>query len=124
MHDTSIYEDEIVDDFVIISAKPSTTRPDEVDTSVMHSHNDYLASISACIDKWGPKLRPLSLKIHDNPELNYKEHLAHALLTTFFQGLDGWEVVPKAYGIDTAFIAIFDSGREGPVVSFNAEYGE
>ncbi|KAI5370007.1 Putative peptidase M20, xaa-Arg dipeptidase, bacterial exopeptidase dimerization [Septoria linicola] len=34
----------------------------------------------------------------------------------------GWHVTRSAYQIDTAFVAVFDSGRPGPVVSFNAEY--
>lgn len=33
-------------------------------------------------------------------------------------------MTPSAYDIPTAFVAVFDSGRRGPVVSFNAEYGE
>lgn len=116
--------DEIVDDFVLVQPEPPTiSRPAPV-TPNMNSTPDYISSISKCIDEWSSTLRPISLKIHDNPELNYKEHVAHATLVAFFQSLKGWEVVPKAYGINTAFIAMFDSGRKGPVVSFNAEYGK
>lgn len=112
--------DDLTDDFVLIYSDLSTHPENETS---MVTDNTYLPAISRSVDEWSPTLRPISLKIHDNPELNYREHLAHATLTTFFQGLDGWHVIPKAYGIDTAFIAIFDSGRKGPVVSFNAEYG-
>jgi metal-dependent amidase/aminoacylase/carboxypeptidase family protein len=35
----------------------------------------------------------------------------------------GWKVKPSAYGIETAFIAEFDSGEKGSVISYNAEYG-
>jgi metal-dependent amidase/aminoacylase/carboxypeptidase family protein len=57
-----------------------------------------------------------------------KEFIAHEALTKFIseQRHEGqkWEVTPSAYGIGTAFVAVFDSGKRGPVVSFNAEYGE
>jgi hypothetical protein len=43
-------------------------------------------------------------------------------LTTFLRAQKQWQVTPSAYGIETAFVAVFDSGRAGPVVSFNAEY--
>jgi hypothetical protein len=35
----------------------------------------------------------------------------------------GWKVTPSAYGIKTAFIAVYDSGNKGPIISYNAEYG-
>lgn len=117
--------DDMADGFVLVSPEPADIPPlSRPNNPAMDTDRSYLPSISDCIDGWSPKLRPISLKIHDNPELNYKEHLAHATLTQFFQGLNGWEVIPRAYGIQTAFMAIFDSGRKGPVVSFNAEYGQ
>jgi len=68
-------------------------------------------------------MRKLSLKIHDNPELSFKEFIAHETLTSFLETRKGWEVARSAYGIETAFVAVFDSGRRGSVVSYNAEYG-
>jgi metal-dependent amidase/aminoacylase/carboxypeptidase family protein len=68
-------------------------------------------------------MRPISLKIHDNPELNFKEFIAHETLTAFLKTRKGWDVTPSAYGIETAFIAVYDSGKEGSVISYNAEYG-
>jgi len=85
--------------------------------------NDFIPFISSYIDALSSTLRPLSLKIHDNPELNFKEYIAHETLTKFLKTRKGWRVTPSAYGIETAFVAVFDSGREGPVVSYNAEYG-
>jgi metal-dependent amidase/aminoacylase/carboxypeptidase family protein len=79
--------------------------------------------VSSYIDSLDKVLRPINLKIHDNPELNYKEFIAHDTLQAFMKTRRGWKVTPSAYGIETAFIAEFDSGKEGPVVSFNAEYG-
>ena len=86
------------------------------------SPDGYLKEISKHIEDLSHDLRHISLAIHDDPELQYKEYHAHKVLTEYLQKQDGWKVTPSAYGIDTAFIAIFDGGRDGPVVSFNAEY--
>lgn len=83
----------------------------------------YLDFVSSYIDSISEVLRPISLKIHDNPELNFEEFIAHETLTKFMKGRPGWTVTPSAYGIKTAFIAVYDSGKKGPVISFNAEYG-
>lgn len=80
--------------------------------------------VSKYIDSISETLRPISLKIHDNPELNFEEFIAHKTLVDFMKTRKGWEVTPSAYGIATAFIAVYDSGREGPVISYNAEYGK
>ena len=89
----------------------------------MDSTPDYLSSISTAISNLSNDLRSISLEIHDNPELRFKEFHAHKVLTEYLQRQKGWDVTPSAYGIVTAFVAVFDTGREGPVVSFNAEYG-
>ncbi|KAK3117351.1 hypothetical protein LTR53_001341 [Teratosphaeriaceae sp. CCFEE 6253] len=83
---------------------------------------EYLDEIGAEIDHLSYNLRTISLTIHDNPELQYKEYHAHAILTEYLARQQGWVVTPPAYGINTAFVAVFDSGKPGPVVSFNAEY--
>lgn len=87
---------------------------------------DYMSLISGHIDSLSPLLRHLSLTIHDNPEVRNKEFIAHEAITKFISSQQGqeWEVTPSAYGIATAFVAVLDGGRPGPVVSFNAEYGE
>lgn len=87
--------------------------------------NEFMSSISARVDLLSPPLRHLSLKIHDNPEVRNKEFIAHEAITTFLeaQSAPEWQVTLSAYGIATAFVAVFDSGLPGPVVSFNAEYG-
>jgi len=84
---------------------------------------DRLASISRYVEQLSPSLRRVSLEIHDHPELRYKETHAHEVLTRFMALPAGWAVTRSAYGVETAFVAVFDSGRKGPVVSFNAEYG-
>jgi metal-dependent amidase/aminoacylase/carboxypeptidase family protein len=82
----------------------------------------YLADISKHVEHLGRDLRQVSLKIHDDPELQYREVHAHRVLTQYLRRQKGWKVTPSAYGILTAFVAVFDSGKPGPVVSFNAEY--
>jgi hypothetical protein len=83
----------------------------------------YLAEIDRYIDDLEESLWPLNSYIHENPELAFEEHKAHEALTKFMQTREGWHVTPSAYGIETAWVASYDSGRPGPVVSFNAEYG-
>jgi metal-dependent amidase/aminoacylase/carboxypeptidase family protein len=63
------------------------------------------------------------MTIHNNPELCYEEIVAHETLTTFLKSKAGWTVTPSAYGITTAFATEYNTGKPGPVVSFNAEYG-
>lgn len=87
------------------------------------SDNDALDFISSYVDTIANELWPVNLKIHDNPELKWKEFIAHETLTTFMSNVSGWNVTRSAYGIDTAFAAEYDSGLPGPVISFNAEYG-
>ncbi|KAL3961116.1 hypothetical protein ACCO45_006233 [Purpureocillium lilacinum] len=81
----------------------------------------FLDDISAAVDDLAASFWPINKTIHDNPELAYEEHHAHHVLTRFMAAQDGWCVTRSAYGIDTAWVAVYDSGRRGPVVSFNAE---
>lgn len=83
----------------------------------------YLGEISAYVDSLADALWPVNKTIHDNPELNFKEYIAHDALTKFMQSQEGWKVQPSAYGMETAWVAVYDSGKKGPVVSFNAEMG-
>lgn len=105
-----------MDDFVMVSR-------DDAGLSI-YGGPDYLSEIGAYIDSVAKSLWPVNKKIHDNPELNYEEYIAHEALTTFMKSQKGWEVTPSAYGMKTAWVAVYDSGKEGPVVSFNAEMGE
>lgn len=94
------------------------------------SHKDHTPLITHTITSLTPSLRSLSLAIHDDPELRYKEVHAHELLTEFMRKQreergQEWKVTPSAYGVGTAFVAVFEGEGEGegPAVSFNAEYG-
>jgi hypothetical protein len=85
---------------------------------------EYLSEISDFIDGLTPSLWPLNKFIHDNPELAFREHKTHQALTSFMRAWeDDWQVTPSAYGLETAWMAVYDSGKPGPTVSFNAEMG-
>jgi len=65
----------------------------------------------------------ISRQIHANPELNFEEHDAHALLTEALNDLGGPNiaVTRSAYGVDTAFDAV--SGTvDGPTIAVLCEY--
>ncbi|KAI0406796.1 hypothetical protein F4802DRAFT_556136 [Xylaria palmicola] len=110
-------------------------RPEEMDQLdedfVLVNHEDaadfqpaelgHMREISDFIDSIAEGLWTLNKTIHDNPELGYKEFIAHETLTTYMSAQHGWKVTPSAYGLATAWVAVFDSGKRGPVVSFNVE---
>ncbi|KAF1842639.1 uncharacterized protein K460DRAFT_293879 [Cucurbitaria berberidis CBS 394.84] len=81
----------------------------------------YLLEIDKTIDGLQASLWPLNNFIHENPELAFEEHKAHDALTHFMRSCNGWQVTTSAYGMETAWVAVYDSGKAGPVVSFNAE---
>lgn len=84
----------------------------------------YTDAVSKYVDSISETLWPINTEIHDNPELQYEEVKAHELLTSFLESQDGWNVTRSAYNISTAFTAVFQGNGDGPVVSFNAEYGQ
>lgn len=84
----------------------------------------YSDAVSKYVDSISETLWPINTEIHENPELQYEEVKAHDLLTSFLESQDGWNVTRSAYNISTAFIAVFQGDGDGPVVSFNAEYGK
>jgi metal-dependent amidase/aminoacylase/carboxypeptidase family protein len=97
-------------------ASASAVRRQNNDTSNVDTISDYLDSIYD--DMWN-----ISKKIHENPELGFKEFKAHDLLTSFMEAQDGWNVTRSLYNISTSFSAVFEGSGDGPVVSFNSEYG-
>lgn len=112
MYQDTTSDNNLLNDFVMVEK-----------THDIAETSSYLDDISSGIESLSTELREISLSIHDNPELQYKEYHAHKVLTEFVSRQDGWKVTPSAYGIETAFVAVYDTGRKGPVVSFNAEYG-
>ncbi|KAG2222283.1 hypothetical protein INT45_006962 [Circinella minor] len=77
--------------------------------------------INNSINNLDEALRSLSLKIHDNPELGYKEYKASTLLSNFLEE-KGFKVTRGAAGMPTSFIAEFTNGRPGRRVAFCSEY--
>lgn len=68
-----------------------------------------------------PRWTALSDKIHANPETNFKEFKACKWLTEEFRSL-GFRVETGVGGIETAFKAVYDSGKPGPTVGVIIEY--
>jgi hypothetical protein len=83
----------------------------------------HLEEISKFVDGIADSLWPVNTTIHDNPELGYKEKIAHKVCTEFMERQRGWKVTRSAYGMETAWVAVFDSGKKGPNISFNVEMG-
>ncbi|KAL2686351.1 hypothetical protein IWX47DRAFT_47235 [Phyllosticta citricarpa] len=101
------------DDWVLVSSPSAAST---VDTTP-----GYLDDISAFVDELADALWPVNKKIHDHPELGFKEKIAAEALTSFLKARRGWNVTLGVYGMETAWVAVWDSGRKGTVVSFNAE---
>jgi len=106
------------DDFIMVDLDGSSHNL----SSSHQSRDDYLSAISHHVAELSGALRDISLDIHDHPELRFHETHAHDVLTQYMESAGGWKVTRSAYGINTAFVAVFDSGNKGPTVSFNAEY--
>ncbi|KAI0485111.1 hypothetical protein GGR56DRAFT_59019 [Xylariaceae sp. FL0804] len=105
--------DHLIDDFVFITHQDAGEN--------RRSEPQHLAELSEVVDDLADELWPVNKKIHDHPELGFKEYIAHEALTKFLGSQAGWKVTPSAYGMETAWVAVFDSGAKGPVVSFNVE---
>ncbi|WP_121613174.1 M20 family metallopeptidase [Mesobacillus foraminis] len=63
----------------------------------------------------------ISIYIGENPELGHEEFKASEILTRTLRKHD-FSVELGTCNLPTAFTATFDSGKEGPVVAFMAEY--
>ncbi|KAE8382661.1 hypothetical protein BDV26DRAFT_252894 [Aspergillus bertholletiae] len=80
---------------------------------VQDAVDEYIAGLQ-------PSLRELNLKIHQNPELAYKEYKAHDAICEFLES-QGIPITRHAYGLKTAFEALVGDPA-GRCVNFNAEY--
>ena len=65
------------------------------------------------------ELEELSLRIHDNPELSLEEEKSSQWLAEYLSG-KGFEVTKPAYGLPTAFEAVYGEGS--PSIGIIAEY--
>ncbi|WP_409300946.1 M20 family metallopeptidase [Peribacillus sp. SCS-155] len=63
----------------------------------------------------------ISIYIGENPELGHEEFKASAILAETLKK-HGFSVEMGTCGLQTAFTATYDSGKEGPTIGFMAEY--
>ncbi|MCK5429350.1 MAG: M20/M25/M40 family metallo-hydrolase, partial [Anaerolineales bacterium] len=77
------------------------------------------AQVIAEVDRRRDELVELSLKIHDNPEIRYKEFKAFGRITDYLES-NGFALERGICDLPTAFRAIYGSGR--PAIAFLAEY--
>src|SRR5439155_1596783 len=73
------------------------------------------------VDRLADELEALSHRIHDHPELAFKEEQAHAWLTEFL-AKHGARVERAVGGLSTAFRATIDGAGPGPTIAIMAEY--
>ncbi|KAF5350649.1 hypothetical protein D9756_008715 [Leucocoprinus leucothites] len=98
---------------------------DKVKPAPQDPHPEYiykpevLQTIEEKINELSDELRALSLDIHANPELGFKEHHAHDAYTEFMEK-HGWSV-EKHYHLDTAWKATFEHGQGGRTIGVNSE---
>lgn len=71
------------------------------------------------IDKQNKELTELSHKIHDNPELGFKEYKAASWLTEYLKD-NGFQIETGIAGLATAFKATYGQGK--PHIALIAEY--
>lgn len=112
------------DGFILVPREGDGYRLSSLCGSQDDDSSKLVSDIDAFIDNIEESLWGLNGFIHANPELAFQEHKTHRALTEFMgsQGED-WHVTPSAYGMETAWVAVYDSGQQGPVVSFNVEMG-
>jgi len=91
----------------------------------MASHADTLHDakdkVAEAVDRFADELEGLSLRIHANPELCFKEERAAAWLTEFLEQR-GARVERGVGGLPTAFRATIDGTGPGPTIAILAEY--
>ncbi|KAG0316716.1 hypothetical protein BGZ97_006434 [Linnemannia gamsii] len=76
----------------------------KVPLSDLWENDEFAKVVHLAIEGVSSELRAISLKLHEDPELSYEEHRAHALITDYLEK-KGFDVERQAYGLDTAFVA-------------------
>jgi metal-dependent amidase/aminoacylase/carboxypeptidase family protein len=82
---------------------------------------DVKQQVAGAVDRLADDLEALSHKIHDNPELCFKEEKAHGWLTEFLEK-HGAKVERGVGGLPTAFRATIAGSGPGPTIAIMAEY--
>lgn len=108
---------------VVQNEKPvgSSFRLREVEDSLPAYSTDYagsdaLKTISDAVDKLSASLREISIQMHDNPEIAWKERKTAELLSGFMENMPGWTVKRHVYGTETGWEASFQQGHGGRVI--------
>jgi len=90
-----------------------------VEVSSLKNIKSFKSIVSNSIDQQNKDLTELSHKIHDNPELGFKEYKAVSWLTTYLKD-NGFQIETGIAGLATAFKAKY--GRGKPHIAVIAEY--
>ena len=85
------------------------------------TQSSYKAAVQEYIASNEEDILSISHTIHCNPELGLQEHKACELLVSTLREA-GFEVETPVAGLDTAFIARYDSNKPGPKIGLAAEY--
>ncbi|WP_059104923.1 M20 family metallopeptidase [Shouchella shacheensis] len=78
-------------------------------------------TIQETIDSRKMNFYEISQYVGKNPELGHEEYLACEALTKELRE-NGFNVTVGTCGLETAFEAVYDSGKPGPKIAFMAEY--
>src|SRR5213593_546821 len=87
----------------------------------MSGLDETKARVVAAVEALADELEELSLQIHANPELCFKEEKAHGWLTEFLEKR-GLRVERGVGGLPTAFRATVPGSGSGPRIAILAEY--
>ncbi|KAF7561631.1 hypothetical protein G7046_g2526 [Stylonectria norvegica] len=85
--------------------------------------------VANAVEIISPQVAVLSKTIHQNPELLFKEYIAHDTISSFLEG-EGFSVQRSAYGLETSFEAVYPAELHATgndiqavrTVTFCAEY--
>jgi metal-dependent amidase/aminoacylase/carboxypeptidase family protein len=77
--------------------------------------DDLKRLINEAVDRLGDELDALSRRIHDHPELGFKEVQAAGWLTEFLSA-KGLKVERGSAGMDTSFVGTIETGK-GPTIA-------
>ncbi|MFS0872450.1 M20 family metallopeptidase [Paenibacillus xylanilyticus] len=86
-----------------------------------HDHAHMKQKIKEAVDQLDQQLRELSLRIHANPELSFKEVQAQQWLTEPLEAA-GFQVEKGISGLPTSFRAVWEGPTDGPTIALLAEY--
>ena len=86
------------------------------------TQSDYVDTVTKAVEALRQELVETSLDIHSNPELNYQEFHAAAVLADLLERR-GFQVERGVGGVETAFRGTIEGrGGDGPTVALLAEY--